>query len=123
MTNINAQGSRLAQTRPADTNAATAFTATINTEVTRVTVCNVTSSATTFRLFHAEDAESLNEDTALYWDVALAANTTIDILSESNNAGITLKATDKLGVRSGTADAVNFTVYGVTAAVTDRFQY
>lgn len=73
-----------------------------------IVVCNQTGTAATFRLFHDEDGSTYSEATALYYDVSVDANDTfihdklIFMATEGGN----------LAVRSGTADALTFTVYG-----------
>lgn len=117
MTIANAQGSRLAVVRPAGTTAVTAFTASVQTEITSVLVCNTSGAARTFRLFHGEDGDSFDEENALFWDVPVDADATVAIFSDSPNNGLAMKATDILGVRSDAADGLTFSVYGVTAAI------
>ena len=117
MTSINAQGSRLAVTRPSDTTAATAFTASVNTEVTRIVVCNTSGVASSFRLFHGASGDSYDEANALFWDHPVPANGTVDIYADSANSGISMQPDEILGVRSGNANALTFSVYGVTAVI------
>ena len=108
-----APGSLLGRLAPADTTAATIFTATVRTEITSILICNVTGSAATFRLFHGVATSTYVVGNALYYDVSVPANTTTNLDAEVH-AGINLAATDTLGVRTGTADAITFSVYGVT---------
>lgn len=123
MTVLNAQGSRLNVIRPGDTAATLAFTAAIDTEVTRVFVCNTSGAGRTFRLFHGEDGDSFDEENALFWDVAVPSNTTVEVFADSPNSGIMMKATDILGVRSDSADGLTFSIYGVTASIAPGFNY
>ncbi len=83
--NPYAPSSLLAQVRPSNTTAATAFTASLRTEITRILVANTSASAATLRLFHLD------------------------------GAGITLLPSGTLGVRSGTGNALTFNVYGTVA--------
>lgn len=104
-------GLQLAQLRPADTNAATLFAAVPNkqTTVQNIVVCNTTGGAVTFRIFVDADGTTYDADTALYYDASLAANTTLVIEANiyfNNYAG-------SIGVRSGTGNALNFTVNGL----------
>ena len=120
MANFNAQGSRLAVLRPADTTAATIFTATLNTEITKIFVANVTGGALTFRLFHGASGDSYDQDNALYYDVSVAANTTLVLEGLTPNGGIMMEPDEILGVRSSAGDGINFSVYGVTAPIAER---
>lgn len=102
---------QLGQLRPADTTAASVFSPDKRDRfiVTRIVIANVTSSAATYRLFHDEGGSTYDEDTALAWDISLPANTSTSWNDEeiymNNPSG-------NLAVRSGTGDAINFTVYG-----------
>jgi hypothetical protein len=103
-------GSQLGQVRPADTTAASIYSpaASIEAKVTAIMVCNTTTIATTFRIFHDDNGTTYDADTALYYDVPLAANDTVTF----EVAILMNDATGNLAVRSGTGNAVNFTVYG-----------
>lgn len=120
MASLNAQGSRLAVLRPADTNPATIFTASLNTEITKIFVANVTNGALTFRLFHGLAGDSYDQDNALYYDVSVAANTTMVLEGMTPNGGIMMQPDETLGVRSSSGDGLNFSVYGVTAPIAER---
>ncbi|MEJ2116427.1 MAG: hypothetical protein P8Y36_00420 [Alphaproteobacteria bacterium] len=117
MTLLNAQGSRLAVVRPDSTSAVTAFTASLPTEVTRVFVCNTSGGARTFRMLHGESGDSFDEENALFWDVAVAANTTYEVFSDAPNAGVSMRESDIIGVRSDAADGLTFSIYGVTTSI------
>ena len=109
-----APGNLLAQSRPSDTNAATLYTATIKTEITRIIIANTTGSAATFRLFHDQGGSTYDESNALIYDFSIASGAFFDSLQSFNTGnGITLVPTDTLGIRSGTGNALTFNVYGV----------
>lgn len=117
MTLSAAQGSRLASVRPANTSDTLAFTATLDTEVTRVYVCNTSANARTFRLHHVNAGGSVSLDNALYYDKALAANDSFELFSDAPNSGLQLKTGDMLYVRSSNANDLAFNIYGVTADI------
>jgi len=117
MTSLNAQGSRLAVSRPSGTSAVTAFTATLATEITRIFVCNTSGSSKTFRLFHGESGDTFDEENALFWDVSVGADTTYEVFADSPNSGLALREGDILGVRSSAANGLTFSIYGVTASI------
>lgn len=109
-------GSQLAQVRPANTSTATAYTAVMPTEITRIVVCNTTGSAATFSIFHDDDGTTYSEATALYFAQSLAANTTL-VIEMQPGTGLMLRkntATATIGVQSGTNNAITYTFYGVT---------
>ena len=110
-------GSLLAQTRPSNTTAATAYTAVVHTEITRIVVCNTTGSAATYRLFHHNSGSTYDQTTALRYDVSIAANAFAEVVSEPGS-GIAISKTGTLGVQTGTGSALTFTVYGRIARQT-----
>ena len=101
---------QLGQLRPSNTTAASVFSPSERDRyiVKTIVICNVTSSTATYRIFHDEDSNTYNETTALAWDIPLAGNSSyvweIEIYLNDPSGN--------LGVRTGTADALNFTVYG-----------
>jgi len=113
----NAAGSKLAALRPDGTTAVELFEANLPTEVTAIFVTNVSGNSRTFRIYHAAAGGSYDQDTALYYDVTIAANTTTVIQSNTPNGLISLEDGDLIGVRSSAADDLNFTLYGVTADI------
>ncbi len=110
----NAAGTLLAQVRPANTTAATAYTSENKvTEITSIIVCNTTGSPVTFRVFHDVQGTTYDQSNALWYDVSLAANASTVLNSESPNGGIFLNPGDSLGVRVGTGNGITFSIYGV----------
>lgn len=112
---MNVAASQLFQTRPAGTSAAVIFTASQRTELTRIAVCNTTGTAATFRLFHDDDGTTVDQTTALYYDVSVAANATQVILAETIDGGITISKDGTIGFATGTGSALTITGYGKTA--------
>lgn len=112
-----AQGSRLASVLPTNTSDTTAFTATLDTEVTRMFVTNLTGGALTFRVHHVPSGQAVANQYALYYDHALAANDTFELFSDATNSGIQLKEGDFLSVRSSSGNGIAFNMYGVTASI------
>lgn len=114
-----AKGSQLAQLRPS-ASASTAYTTTLRTEITQIVVCNTTGSATTYDVYHDDDGTTYSTDTALFYGVALPANTTVTIVSDALGSGFMMARGASLGVKPGTDQAVTFTVYGVTEEIARR---
>jgi len=108
-----AAGFLAGQLRPANTTAATLYTATLKSEVTRILIANTTGSAATFRLFHDDDGTTMDETTALVWDNSVASGAYVDLQAYLDGAGITIAAGGSLGCRSGTGNALTFSVYAV----------
>lgn len=105
----------LAQVRPANTTAVSAYSppASTQTQITRVLVCNTTASPHDFRIFIDNDGTTYDESTALFFDEALAANTTREIEGDwwmDNSSG-------NLAVRTDTNSAFTFTIFGAEHGV------
>lgn len=117
---MNAEGSRLFGSRPANTNVTLAFTAVLPTEITRLVVANVTGSAADYRLFHVPSGGTQGNEHALAYDVTVATKGVSLVEAASQNSGISMQPGDTLHVRSSTGDALVFTGYGVTANLAPR---
>lgn len=118
MTSDAAQGSRLASLRPLTGGDELLFTATLDTEVTRLFVANVDPAASSMRLHHVVAGGSVSQDNALVFDLVVApASEPVQIFADTANAGIQLKAGDTLWVRSSTGGRLAFNLYGVTASI------
>lgn len=112
---MNVSAFQLFQTRPSGTSAAVIFTASQRTELTRIVVCNTTGTDATFKLFHDDDGTTVDESTALYYNVSVAANKSEVIVSPSIDGGITVSKDGTIGFATGTANALTITGYGKTA--------
>lgn len=113
-----AASTQLAQIRPANTSAAVAYTAPADyaVEVTRIFVCNTTSSAADASLFHDNSGGgTYDQTTALYYAYAVAANSTLEIGAQEIGLGIALSPGAQIGVQSGTGNALTFSLYGIPA--------
>ena len=115
---MQASGSLLGQSRPANTTAASAFTANLRTEITAIYVCNTTGSAVDCRVFHDDDGSTFDQTTALYYDVSIPANDTLVLAAQTANGGITVSDGGQIGVRTATASALTFSLYGITLSAT-----
>ena len=103
---------QLGQLRPADTNAASIYSpaAGVTVRIMAIVVSNTGGNPRAFRLFHDDDGTTYDASTALYWDEALAANTTKIIAAP----GIFMDdSSGNLAVRSDAANELTFTVYGI----------
>jgi hypothetical protein len=112
-----APGSLLAQSAPANTTAAALFTASLRTEITSLLICNVTGSSAKARVFLDEGGTTYAVGNALYYDVAIPGNTTLNLDAEMYG-GINLAASDSLGIRTDTANALTFSLFGVVQQTT-----
>ena len=110
-----APGSQLAQIRPGVTTAVTAFSADQQGhEITRLVICNTTGSPVNASIFHDDDGTVYDQTTALEYATPIAANASLTLLARAEGGGIKISRGGALGVQSSTADALTFTLYGIT---------
>ena len=103
----------LGQSRPANTTAVSIYSPALNVIgfITWIHVCNTTGTAATFRLFVHNTGTTYDESTALEFDKSCPANNSTAI----NFGEKGLPMLDDVGnfaVRTGTASALTFTVWG-----------
>ena len=105
----------LGQLTPANTTAASIFSPDKRDLFTieSIVICNTTGSAATYRLFLDKDGSTYSTATALAYDVSLPANSTT--IFEVNM--YMRDPAGNLAVRTGTADALTFTVFGDNGSV------
>ena len=108
-------GTILAQARPSTTDPTSIYSPSSNsakTEITLVTVCNTSGGAAAFRVFIDNDGTTYDESTALFWDTPVNADTTVEILDHHSSWWMTDES-GNLAVRTDTANAFTFTVFGM----------
>ena len=113
MTDAVLTGAQLAQALPADTNAVSLYSPGTNViaELTGLLVTNVTANTPSYRVFHDDDGTTYSTATALYYDNAMAANTTEYITFEPPIW--MADSTGNIAVRSSAASEITFTLYGI----------
>jgi hypothetical protein len=104
------QEKQLGQLRPANTTAASLYSpgAGVTGIVKSVWICNTSGSSATFRIFSDDDGTTYDESTAVFWDVTIEGNTTVELdtfMALNNSAG-------NLAVRTSSASALTFTAFG-----------
>ncbi len=101
---------QLGQVRPSDTSNTVAFSPSTRDRyaIHNVIICNTSGSAATFRMFLDEDGTTYDQTTAVAYDVAIAADTTIlfEVMMYMNDPG------GNFAVRSSVGNALTFTVNG-----------
>lgn len=103
------QEKQLGQLAPTNMVAASIYSPSSGTTIIKnIVIANVTTSPTTFRIFLDNDGTSYTAATALYYDIPIDPNFTIhlDVFYPMNNTS------GNLAVRTGTAYALTFTVFG-----------
>lgn len=109
---------QVGQARPANTAAVSVYTPAdgMTTDIVTLVICNSSASAAAYRVFHDADGTTYDESTALFYDVTIPAKTT-DIhdmqVFMADSGG-------NLAVRTDTASALTFTVYGHETQVRAR---
>jgi hypothetical protein len=101
---------QLGQLMPTNTTAASLYSpgASTQTLIKSIVVCNTSGDPVAYRVFHDDNGTTYDTTTALYYDVALAGNTTIVL--EFNLA--MNDSTGNLAVRTDRANNITFTCYG-----------
>jgi len=104
------QEKQLGQLRPANTTAASIYSpgAGVTAIIRNITVCNLTGLATEFSIFHDDNGTTYDETTALFYTVRIEKNQTIQLTAYAAMSD----ASGNLAVKTETASAINFTVYG-----------
>lgn len=104
------QEKQLGQLRPANTTAASLYSPPASTTAIFKTliIANVTAGAALYRVFHDTDGTTYDQTTALFYDVSVAANATAII----EFFGASHQDAGNIAVRTDTADALVFTLYG-----------
>ena len=74
---------QLGQIRPANTTAVSLYSPGADTQtiIKSIIVCNTSGSSATFRIFVDDNGTTYDQATALFYDVALAANNTLQIVA------------------------------------------
>jgi hypothetical protein len=101
---------QLGQLRPANTTAASIYSPSADVPWVAKTViaCNTSAAVAKARVFHDDDGSTYDETTAIVWDMEVNAGESaiIDIFMAGGNAS------GNVAVRTDTADALTFTLYG-----------
>lgn len=104
------QEKQFGQLRPANTTAVSIYSpgANITGIVKNIVIANTTATAETFRIFLDDNGATYDQTTSLFYDVAIDANSTIqlDVFYPMNDS------TGNLAIRTSTASALTFTVFG-----------
>ncbi len=101
---------QLGQVRPPSTTAVSIFSPETNISVSldNIVICNTTGTDDTYSIFADNDGATFDESTALAFGISIVANTTV-VFELQMAIGL---ASGNLGVQSGTANALTFTVHG-----------
>lgn len=101
---------QLGQLRPANTTAASIYSApaSTNTSIQTINIANVTASAASYSIFHDNSGTTYDESTSLYFLISIPgrSSTQVDIFAATDND------TGNFAVQTDTANALNFTIYG-----------
>lgn len=122
---LHASGELLAQVRPAVTTAVTLFTAgTLRTEVTLLIAAVTPGSGNNIavEIYHDDDGTTY-DNTTLIGTITNAESAEDTVFQAQHpGSGIHIKPGGSLGVKISTANAVNFSVYGITETTAERIR-
>lgn len=106
---------QLAQSRLSGTSAASIYTPGTNktAKITLIVLCNTTSGAATFSIYHDTDGTTYSEATALYFEQSLAAKTTLLIPLDTSYGIFMNDGTGNIAFKQGTSEAITVTLYGI----------
>lgn len=107
---LQAVSRQIGQARPANTTAVSVYSPAdgMMTDVVTIIICNSSASSAAYRVFHDDDGVTYDESTALFYDVTIPANTT-----DIHDMKVFMADSDgNLAIRTDTASALTFTVYG-----------
>ena len=105
------QEKQLGQVRENSTNAVTVYSpGTISTTaiIKSIVVCNQSGISATFRIFLDDNGTTYDKSTALYYDIVIEADTTIQI----DTYWTMNDSTGNLAYRSSSANALTITTHG-----------
>ena len=119
----HAQGELLAQVRPGVTTAVELFKAgNLRVEITLILGTAIEgAAATSLALYHDDSGNDVYSDDTIIHTLSKQANDS-DLIFQAQHpgSGIMLKAGGSLGVKIGTANNINFSVYGHSEVLADR---
>lgn len=98
----------LGQLKPSAATLSTLYTAAAQTVVSTITVCNLSSTATTFRIAVSPAGASIDDKHYVYYDVTIAGNDTF-----AATLGMALESTDVIRVYA-TLATLSFNAFGST---------
>jgi hypothetical protein len=101
----------LGQLRPADSNVADLYTVPAGAQavVSTIAITNTTGVASTCDIYVRPDGtDAAAVGNAIVYGTSVGANSTVTM-----TVGITVDSTDVISVKSGTADAITFTAFGL----------
>jgi hypothetical protein len=102
------QEQQLGQLRPANTTAASLYTSSNTWVAKNLVICNTSSGLAKARVFYDASGTTYDETTALLWDIEVEPGESafVDNFFAGNSAS------GNFGVRTDTANALTFTLYG-----------
>lgn len=104
------QEKQLGQVRENSTDAVSVYSpgADVTAVIKSIIICNTTGNDETFRVFLDDDGTTYDQSTALFYDVPIEANTTVELdsyIPMNNENG-------NLAYRASTANSITITVSG-----------
>ncbi len=97
-----APGSLLAQLQDLSASAQLAYSATLQTEIQHICVCNTQTATTRFDIYHDDGGNRYSAGTALFFKESI------------NGLSTKLISADNPGIKSDKTGALTFSIYGTT---------
>jgi len=101
----------LAQGNLVNTDVKEVFNNRKTTDIRSINICNTSSSAIAYRIFHAKSGNTYSVNNALHYDINLPANST-DLLEFEIGSFEMAQSRETIGIRSNTSAALTYTVQG-----------
>jgi hypothetical protein len=103
----------LGQARPANTSVADLYTVPAGGQavISTIIIANTTAADATFDVYVRPDGATADEGTAIAFGSTVKANTSFSL-----TIGATADAADVISIKTGTANAVTFTAFGLEIA-------
>lgn len=112
--NNYAPGTLIAQIHDQSASARLAYSATLQTEIQCIIVCNTGTANGTFSIYHDDSSNGFSAGTALYFNEPLSGERSFTIRANEYGTGISIAKGGSLGINGSVTSAFTFSIYGTT---------
>jgi|TARA_R100001530_G_scaffold103675_1_gene72171 hypothetical protein len=109
-----APGSLIGQLQDLSASAQLAYSATLQTEIQHICVCNTKTAAARFSIFHDDGGNRFSAGTALFFKEQINGLSSVLISADDPGTGLTVAKGGSVGVEADKTAAVTFSIYGTT---------
>ena len=107
----NKRSRLIAQARPSGTSAVAAFTTKAATRIDTIVIANTTAGSVNYSVYLDQDGTTYDQSTALFYSVALAANTTA--LIQFDSSFFITDINGRLAIQTSSGNALTFSIFGL----------